>query len=535
MIDKLMPTHKKIVRFIVLALCLIWIVITGVKFLLLDYNVKDIFPRKAYRVSVNISAVPGASEAKVTHFLGMVQAGQEISDEKINGSFEKYEIFIDGNNRYIQYLFAPGEDEVSANISFLVRSSRVLFKLPQKLAILSQKDEKLTPYLKSSDFIQSEADEIIDLAKNIDINEDNDAISVIEKVFNYCYSEIENKNFSGVTDAVLTAQLGEASCNGKSRLMVALLRHKHIPARLTGGFIMGNNENKRTTHQWVEVYVNGNWIPFCPLNGYYGEKPSRYMKFYTGDLNFFKHTKDVSFKYHFTSKSEIVPVNKDFSTALSFDMIMVWEKFRDAGITLAMLSTILVIPLGALVTIVFRNVIGVNSFGTFLPALIAYSFMSTGFWWGLGIFSIIIGFGTMINFILDKFKLLHTPKLTIIMVAVAIMIIAIAYIGMVRGNTPMAYSLFFPLAILSLTIERFFSITMERGLKHAVIIYLWTIVIVAFSYVVMKSVFIQVMVIVLPEIYLLVIASSLYLGHWTGLRVSELFRFRNLLFEGAAK
>lgn len=530
-----MSAHKRIVRVIVLILCFIWVIITSIKFFLLDYKIKDIFPRKAYRVSINVEALPGAEEAEVTHFLATVQTGQDISDEKINGDFEKYEIFIDKGNRYIRYLFGPAEDRDKANISFLVRSSEVKYKLPEDLSIPSLNNEKLIPFIKPTDLIQSNAEEIKELATELALDEDKNAISVLKKVFQYCYNEIENKNFSGVTDAILTAQLGEASCNGKSRLMVALLRRKHIPSRLAGGFIMGNNENKKTTHQWVEVFLNEKWVPFCPLNGHFAEKPARYLKFYTGDLNFFKHTKDIAFQYNFTSKSEIVPVDRGFKSSASLDIISVWERFRDAGITLAMLSTILVIPLGALVTIVFKNVIGVNSFGTFLPALIAYSFISTGFWWGLAIFSFIIGAGAIINLILDKFKLLHTPKLTIIMVGVALMLISIAYVGMVKGNNQMAYSLFFPLAILSLTIERFFTITMERGLKQAFIIYLWTIVIVAFSYIVMKSVFIQVMVIVLPEIYLLVIAASLYLGHWTGLRVSELYRFRGLLFNGGGK
>lgn len=527
-----MAKHKKIVKALVLILCLIWVIITAIKFLFLDYNFKDIFPRKAYRVSVNISTVPGGSEAEITHFLGPVQPGQEISDEKINGAFEKYEIYLNNSNRYIKYLFGPGEERVDANISFLARSSRLIFHLPDEILITDSYDNNLRHFMEPTELIQSEASEIIELHSLLGIMKDQNAVSVIKKVFDYCHKEIEPKNFSGITDAVLTAQLGEASCNGKSRLMVALLRGKEIPARLAGGLIMGNNISKKTTHQWVEVYLNGNWIPFCPLNGYFAEKPSKYLKFYTGDQNFFKHTKDIAFQYNFTSHSEIVPVDRNYNTSFSFDMISIWQKFRDAGITLNMLSTVLVIPLGALVTIVFRNVIGISSFGTFLPALIAYSFLSTGFWWGLGIFSIIIGVGSIINFVLDKFKLLQTPKLTIIMVSVALMLIAIAYTGMVRGNSHMAYSLFFPLAILSLTIERFFSIAQERGIKQSLIVYLWTNVIVAFSYIVMKSVFIQVMVIILPELYLLVVAASLYLGHWTGLRLSELFRFRALLLKG---
>jgi hypothetical protein len=47
---------------------------------------------------------------------------------------------------------------------------------------------------------------------------------------------------------------------------------------------------------------------------------------------------------------------------------------------------------------------------------------------------------------------------------------------------------------------------------------------------VMSSLFLQLLIVILPETYLLILAATLYFGHWTGLRVSEFIRFRHLLF-----
>jgi transglutaminase-like putative cysteine protease len=55
---------------------------------------------------------------------------------------------------------------------------------------------------------------------------------------------------------VTAAKLGEASCNGKSRLFIALARRAGIPSRLVGGVILSTGV-KRTSHQWVEAYVSG--------------------------------------------------------------------------------------------------------------------------------------------------------------------------------------------------------------------------------------------------------------------------------------
>jgi hypothetical protein len=296
-----------------------------------------------------------------------------------------------------------------------------------------------------------------------------------------------------------------------------------------GGLILQRN-NKRTTHQWVEVYVHGSWIPFCPLNGYYASKPANYCVFYRGDYSFFKHSSDIGFDYTFSIRKRLVAKDENFGEHRLFDIINVWNTFSKAGIPLHVLSVVLVIPIGALVTIIFRNVLGVHTYGTFLPALIAYAFLSTGLFWGTLIFTGIIVSGAVVNLGLSYLRLLHTPRLTVIMVFTIMVLLSIGMAGVHFGNTQITQAFFFPLAILSITIERFFTIGQERGLKKSFVILLWTVVVVFFCYLVMSSLFLQMVVVVMPEVYLLIIACALYLGHWTGLRISELMRFKNLIF-----
>ena len=48
-------------------------------------------------------------------------------------------------------------------------------------------------------------------------------------------------------------------------------------------------------------------------------------------------------------------------------------------------------------------------------------------------------------------------------------------------------------------------------------------------YAVMASLALRVLMIAFPEVMLLVVAANVYLGRWTGLRISEYWRFRRLL------
>lgn len=526
-----MSSHKKSGFLIALSLLILWSVITVIKFGFMNYSLKEILPKQAYKVSITIEGKNSGREVSVTHFMVPTATGQQLVDEKVQGTFTSYDLLVENENRLLSYQFSSSVDSIAATLESNITLQKVVYELSDSLQKPASYPVHLKKWLQAEEMIQSDHMEIQKLATELGIDDNNSITEIINKSFTYCHKEIESVRFSGETDALLTEQLGQASCNGKSRLMVALLRSIQVPSRLVGGVILEDRMKKKTSHQWVEVYVEGNWVPFCPLNGHYAEKPQHYVRFYVGDLAFFKRTKNINFDYRFSAHRKLMPLMKESEEGKVLDLVHIWETFQSAGISLGMLSTVLVIPLGALITIIFRNVIGVKLFGTFLPALIAYSFIGTGFLWGMGIFVIIIFVGAILNIWLDKLKLLHTPRLTVIMVFTAIVLVTLGYWGISSGSNPIAHSFFFPLAILSVTIEKFFNLSRDKGIKEALTLLIWTLIAVSICFYVMNSLFLQMLIVVLPETYLLILAAALYLGHWTGLRVSELYRFRSVLFK----
>ena len=79
------------------------------------------------------------------------------------------------------------------------------------------------------------------------------------------------------------------------------------------------------------------------------------------------------------------------------------------------------VPLGAVLLVIFRNVIGLSTFGTFMPVLIALAFRETHLVAGLVLFSIIVGFGLIIRFYLDQLKLLLVPRLAAVLIVVVLL------------------------------------------------------------------------------------------------------------------
>src|SRR3970282_401987 len=72
----------------------------------------------------------------------------------------------------------------------------------------------------------------------------------------------------------------------------------------------------------------------------------------------------------------------------------------------ALFRTLVVIPVGMLLLVILRTVVGFKTFGTFMPVLIALAFRQTGLAWGIAFFSIVVGLGLGVRFYLERLKLL---------------------------------------------------------------------------------------------------------------------------------
>ena len=197
----------------------------------------------------------------------------------------------------------------------------------------------------------------------------------------------------------------------------------------------------------------------------------------------------------------------------------------------AIFRLILLIPLGALFTVFLRCVIGLTTFGTFMPVLIALSFRETTLIDGVIYFSGIILFGLFIRAILSKLRLLMVPRLSAILTCIIALIVAIAYMMEILGEINGATVALFPIIVITMTIERMSIIVDERGLKDAFIQAAWSMLAAVLCYVLIFNPRIEYIVLVYPEVLLIVLGANILLGRYTGYRLFELYRFRHLLFK----
>lgn len=490
-----------------------------------------VLPQTGYKVQLEMEVAGNGSEINIKTMLPPQTKHQEIFDEQVVSGPFNYSQFNSGLNRIGRWNQRSLEGHQKISLSFNVISKQINFTLPEKMSIPSMNNSISEKYLNKTDLVQVGDKELLTLLSQIKLDRNSDLIEAVTQIYTYVSKDIKTTGFSGKTDALTALRLREASCNGKSRLMVGLLRTLGIPARLVGGIIL-NSGKKTVSHQWLEVLIGNQWVTMDPTNKHFAETPKNYLTAYYGDEALFKRTSNVNFKYAFNIKRENFPrePNNEGLASHPLNIMNAWSLFNKAGLSLSLLGIILMIPIGAIVTVIFRNVIGLRTFGTFLPALIASSFRETNLLWGIITFSSIIVVGSLLRWIIDKLRITHTPKLTILLVYVVISLLIISATGVLLDNMQLAKATLFPLALMAITIERFSLIVQESGTKDALIIYTNTIITVVFCYIVINSLALQTLVMAFPETLLLVICGGLYFGDWVGIRVTELFRFRKLIF-----
>lgn len=368
-------------------------------------------------------------------------------------------------------------------------------------------------WLDPSAFIQSQDVLVKRSLKRIVKRERNIPI-VTRRIYDFVRGEVKYQSEKGSKDARATLDQLVADCGGQARLFAAMSRAAGIPSRVVGGLILSGGV-KNTTHVWVENYIGGRWVPFDAVNGHFASIPDHYLELYRGDYYLFKHTGLAKFEYFFViGRERIPPVDNPWS------LYVLPIHFQN------LIKVLLLIPVGALVVAFFRTVVGVPTFGTFAPILLALAFREISFWVGLFCLLVIIFCGWVLRKVLDALKILVIPRLSIIVTMVVMFIMAMMVIGFHLGEQKILFISLFPMIIMTWTIERFSVIQVEDGTPAALISALGTLLVAAVAYWIMGFPMLRAYLFAFPELLFVLMAALLILGRYTGIRLTELYRFR---------
>jgi 7 transmembrane helices usually fused to an inactive transglutaminase/Transglutaminase-like superfamily len=320
---------------------------------------------------------------------------------------------------------------------------------------------------------------------------------------------------------------GSGTAAGKSRLLVALCRSRGIPARLVNGLTL-RKLNDLTMHTWVEAWIGDHWVPMCPFNHYCGRVPSSYLIFGFGDMVMVRghnvHNLDYS--------CLVEPRSPPEPTASPSFLQRVFARLSLFALPPAehqLVEFLLLLPLAALIICIFRNLIGIASFGTFAPALVGLAFREIESLPGILVFVSIILIGWSMRRILDRYHLLQVPRTAFLLSLVVLVLIAAVVAANFRDFPATRYFSLFPMVILTGMIERFWTLETEDGTASSFKTLLSTMLIAATISVVLSVHAIAHHMVRYPETLGVIMAVQLLIGRYTGYRLLELFRFRDFV------
>jgi hypothetical protein len=192
----------------------------------------------------------------------------------------------------------------------------------------------------------------------------------------------------------------------------------------------------------------------------------------------------------------------------------------------AVFRYIVLIPLGAFVVVLLRNIVGVPTLGTFMPVLIALALLEIPLARGLVMFSVLIGAGLWFRFLLSRLNLLVVPRVAACVVIVTLLMMVMSVLSYRMGMSGGVQITLFPMIILAWTIERMSLIWEEEG-KHSALTQVGgSLVVAVLAFLFMKIGQIQYWAFYFPELLLVLLAGILMIGRYTGFRLSELIRFK---------
>ena len=230
------------------------------------------------------------------------------------------------------------------------------------------------------------------------------------------------------------------------------------------------------------------------------------------------------------SISEYKIINEETGRVSIFNSISYLVNFMiTKGIPSNTIVLLLMLPVIATIIAFLKQVVGITTFGLYLPSIITLSFLALGLKFGLIILVIIIVTGAILRKALYRFRLLHIPRIAIILTISTLIILLMLAFGTYLGSTYIASIAVFPMLIMTTLAEKFVSALSGKGFFAALFLMLETTVVSLICYWVVEWQYLQNLILGHPEIILVLIVINLILGRWTGLRLAEYVRFREVM------
>lgn len=393
--------------------------------------------------------------------------------------------------------------------------------------------ELLEEFARPSAWFPSSTEEVRALLLGLSLPSPEDRAARSRALYSFVVHEIAETP-SASSDPLLIAASREATAFGKERMLVTLLRGAGFPARLVSGLEL--REGNPPVRHWVEVWQEGTWVPISASQGFFGELPPHHLALGHREAPVVESVgvRSVGYLFHALphrlTEQEIGALLTPTDPVLrSLSLYQLSSSMQSAT------RLLLLLPLGALVVTLMRNVVGLPSYGTFMPMLIALALRGTGLGLGLALVGSVLLFGVLGRVLMERLRLLLVPRLSVLLCIVVLTVIGFGLFGTAWEQRDYFAGIFFPIVILTMLIERFSLTVAEENVRAAALRAASSTAIALVVYPIFRSDTLEHVLFGYPELVVTVMGILVVVGGYTGYRVSDLLRFRVVLERPGAR
>ncbi len=341
---------------------------------------------------------------------------------------------------------------------------------------------------------------------------------------------IRQLNAAAASQSVRLLRGAIASQHSMSDLLIQLFQLVDIPTRLVKGVYLEDGRRKQQLVNMIEVKTEQGWVMFDLETGKPGV-PNNFFLWQRGGVSLMDVRGGHNSQVNFSIISRSVPAS---------DLIIAENKQRhEALMDFSLYSLpieeqnaykyILLVPIGTLIVVLMRILVGLKTSGTFMPVLMSLAFLQTKLLPGLIIFIIIVSIGLWIRFILNRLNLLLVARISAVVIVVIGIMAMLSILSYKLGIRQALSVTFFPMIILAWTIERMSILWEEEGPRHVFVAGGGSLLVATFSYFAMTNRYVEHLTFNFPELLLVILGITLLLGQYTGYRLFELRRFKPLI------
>lgn len=327
------------------------------------------------------------------------------------------------------------------------------------------------------------------------------------------------------------ARLIRSSLEEQSRvsMLLDLLAAAEIPAHILRGIYLEDDRSRLSPAPLIEIYDGEDWQVFNPATGRMG-LPDNFLIWQRGDKSLLDVEGGRSSRVTFSILANNVP-QREVSLKQMGDETAALMDFSIYSLPIEQQSIfkfILLVPVGALIVILMRVLVGVRTAGTFMPVLLAIAFVQTDLLNGVAIFLLILVVGIWVRSLLSRLDMLLVARIAAVVVLVVSLMAAISIVSYKLGIEQALTVTFFPMIIIAWTIEHMSILWEDDGPMEVLIQTTGSLGVAILCFFVMTNRYVEHWMFNFPELLLAQLGFIIILGQYTGYRFSEMIRFRHM-------